>query len=107
MGVVLRNENGGFLSAMGGKQDGVLDSRIAEVVGVREALSWLKRKEVEEVTIKLNGMVVVQAISNKGRDNSYIWSIIGDCTALVINIKSYCFSFVINKLSYSHYGERG
>ncbi|XP_019155740.1 PREDICTED: uncharacterized protein LOC109152494 [Ipomoea nil] len=41
-GAVVRDHNGGFVAAKSGQMDGVVDPYMAEALGVKEALTWLK-----------------------------------------------------------------
>lgn len=53
-GCVLRNDDGIFVAAYGGKLEGIVDPKIAEAMTFREALSWLKNRNSSQVYIELD-----------------------------------------------------
>ncbi|CAI9761391.1 unnamed protein product [Fraxinus pennsylvanica] len=51
---------------------GIVDPLIAETLGVREALSWIKSKFIGVQTIEMDALLVYSALLNDGVDNSYL-----------------------------------
>lgn len=93
-GCVLRDGSGLFVSCIGGIFAGISDPKLAEAMAFREALSWLKRKEVSKVYIELDALSVVQAFRNDLNDASYFGSLIQDCLSLSKDLRSLLVYYV-------------
>lgn len=93
-GCVLRNDQGKFVVGLGGCFEGVTDPKQAEAMDVKEALTWLKSKGINQVHIELDCLAVVQAINSKKTDMSYFGSIIADCKLIVQDLGSFSLYFV-------------
>ncbi|KAM6571333.1 hypothetical protein CsatA_015413 [Cannabis sativa] len=59
---VARDHDGRFIEAFTVLLEGCVDPVIAEVVGVKEALSWIKRHQWGRVDVETDSLVVVQAV---------------------------------------------
>ena len=70
-GCILRDDSGGFVACCGGRLVGALDPRVAEALAFREALSWLKNLDKQQVYIELDNLSVVETIRTKTCDNSF------------------------------------
>lgn len=78
-GCNLRDSSGSFVAGRGGQLLGALDSRVAEALAFREALSWLKNLKKQNVYVELDNLDVVEAVRSKTKDDSYFGAIITDC----------------------------
>ncbi|CAI9769873.1 unnamed protein product [Fraxinus pennsylvanica] len=67
---------------------------IAETLGVREALSWIKAKFPEVQTIEMDALLVYNALQNDEEDNSYFGILIDECHLFVRELSNLKFSWV-------------
>ncbi|XP_060974712.1 uncharacterized protein LOC133039780 [Cannabis sativa] len=58
---------------------GCVTPEIAEVIGIKEALSWIKRKGWEKVVVESDALVVVQAINSSIQMPSQFGLLVEDC----------------------------
>lgn len=89
-----RDSSGMVREAFASCHWGSVDPGIAEAIGVREALSWIKRKEWAKGEIESNCLIVVQAIQSSVEMISYFGSIISDCRVLLRELKHVVLRFV-------------
>ena len=77
---------------------------MAEVLGVREALYWVKRMGIYNVMLKTDALEVVRAFHSSVLDNSSYCLVVGDCLALsseLVRVKfRFCRRFV-NQVAHS------
>ncbi|KAK9160831.1 hypothetical protein Syun_007172 [Stephania yunnanensis] len=59
-GVVLLDDLGTSIAAMGGKVIGVVERREVEAIGVREALSWVKGRGINGVFIETDAEMMLK-----------------------------------------------
>ena len=55
---------------------------VVDTLSIKEALSWIKENNQEDVVLETNCLLVVQALRSKIRMDSYFGSIIEDCKSL-------------------------
>uniref|UniRef100_A0A803NTG1 Reverse transcriptase n=1 Tax=Cannabis sativa TaxID=3483 RepID=A0A803NTG1_CANSA len=67
---------------------------MAEVMGVREALSWIKKKLWQSVIVETDSLIVVQAIRSPLEMVSYFGSVISDCKTLLEELSGVSVLFV-------------
>ncbi|CAI9755784.1 unnamed protein product [Fraxinus pennsylvanica] len=94
LGLVIRDELGSFVAARIVPVQGIVDPLIAEALGVREALSWIKSSSFEVRTVELDALMVYTALQNKGVDNSYFGAIIEECRLLARDLPNLNFHWV-------------
>lgn len=92
-GCILRDESGDFVAGYGGKLSGAIDSRVAEALAFREALSWLKKLNKQQVYIELDCLGVVEAIRTRTFDSSFFGSILSDCSDFLKDLRSHFVYF--------------
>ncbi|KAM6559662.1 hypothetical protein CsatA_028901 [Cannabis sativa] len=63
-------------------------------MGVREALSWLKKKGWNRVTIESDSLTVVQALRSSLPKSSYFGGVISDCKTLLEGVSDVSILFV-------------
>ena len=79
-GCVLRDSSGAFLGPCSKCQPSSnLCPLLAEACGVREALSWLKELQVQDVDLEVDVLCVINAINSYSADLSPVRLIISDC----------------------------
>ncbi|KAJ9176027.1 hypothetical protein P3X46_014520 [Hevea brasiliensis] len=63
-GMVLRDSNGGFVTALTGIAQGLRSAREAEVITIREALAWFKRSQLSRVLVETDSQEVAFAFQS-------------------------------------------
>uniref|UniRef100_A0A803PCK9 Reverse transcriptase domain-containing protein n=1 Tax=Cannabis sativa TaxID=3483 RepID=A0A803PCK9_CANSA len=103
-GCVARDHTGQLLEAISDSRIGGVLPEIAEVVGMKEALSWIKRKGLEDVFIETDSLMVVQAMNSTVHMPSYFGLLVEDCRLILSSLKNIFISFVYrsaNKAAHS------
>ncbi|KAH1113482.1 hypothetical protein J1N35_006860 [Gossypium stocksii] len=67
---LVRDPDGHWLQGLSSFTMCVLEPRLAKAFAVREALSWLRRKEVDSVIVESDSLLVINAITGNGVDDS-------------------------------------
>ena len=57
-----RDHEGQVVNVISSCRDGVLSSELAKAVGVRDALSWIKSKNWQNVVLETDCLILVQGI---------------------------------------------
>nr|XP_016455041.1 PREDICTED: uncharacterized protein LOC107779186 [Nicotiana tabacum] len=94
-GMLIRDTHGnfvrGFSTLLGASHDAV----IAEILTVREALSWLKMQHHRSpITIEMDCLLAKQALERSDSGNSYFDIIVQDCKELMRDFTSISLYFV-------------
>ncbi|KAM6584005.1 hypothetical protein CsatB_011007 [Cannabis sativa] len=93
-GCVARNSSGILLEAFFASRWGCVSAEIAEVIGIKEALSWIKRKGWEKVVVESDALVVVQAINSSIQMPSQFGLLAEDCRVILSSLNNVLVSFV-------------
>ncbi|KAM6582578.1 hypothetical protein CsatB_009580 [Cannabis sativa] len=93
-GCVARDSNGLLLEAISDSRFGVVKPEIAEIIGIKEALSWIERKHWTNVVIETDALVVVQAIQSSILMPSQFGLLVGDCRVLLSSLNNVSLKFV-------------
>lgn len=96
---VVRNDKGEVVDARSRGYMGRVSSENAEAISVREALSWTKESNWQEVTIETDCLLVVQALRSSDLMLSYFGRIIKECKLIIENLKDRHVSVVFVKRS--------
>lgn len=91
---VARDHTESVLEAITSCREGAVTPELAEALGVREALSWLKRKQLHAVVVKTDSLMVVQSIRSALPMLSYFGSIISDCKELLVELSDVSLLFI-------------
>ena len=93
-GFVARYDNG--LLIEGGTQlwCGRIDPILAEAVGMREVLSWIKAKHWNKVYVESDCLALVQALRSNVDMISSFGRVISACRALLLDLPNVSISFV-------------
>ena len=71
-----------------------VEPKHAEALCIREALSWIKDLQIDNVKLLLDSALSVEAIRNDFTDDSYFGLIISDCKVLLSSFDSVSIEFV-------------
>lgn len=74
--------------------EGITDPSIAEGMGLREALSWIKMKQMSNVIVEMDAQIIVKAMHNYASSASYLGLVIDDCKDISRSITNLCVVFV-------------
>ena len=88
------NDQDHTLEAISCCRNGVVSPELAEAMGMREALSWIKKKAWDKVTIETDCVTVVQALRSSISMYSYFGSLISECKSLWNDVKNIKILFV-------------
>lgn len=93
-GGIVRGTNGEFIAAIQDAFVGNFPPLIAEAVGLREVLSWIKERGFASVIIESDSKLLVDAIRSDGEDFTYFGTLVDDCKALLRAISRCSIHFV-------------
>ncbi|KAM6569605.1 hypothetical protein CsatB_017590 [Cannabis sativa] len=93
-GLVARDHSCRLIEAVSGSRFGAVHPGVAEVIGVKEALSWIKRKQWSNVVVETNALVVVQAIKGSVNMPSQFGMLVRDCRDLMATLNNVSLCFV-------------
>lgn len=85
---VVRNDRGEVLEARSKCRVVSISPDIAEAMGVREALSWTKESNHQNVVIETDCLVVVQAMRASDLLSSYFGVLIKECKSMIHDLSS-------------------
>ncbi|XP_060959373.1 uncharacterized protein LOC133030597 [Cannabis sativa] len=93
-GLVVRDHSCRLIEAVSGSRFGAVHPGVAEVIGVKEALSWIKRKQWSNVVVETDALVVVQAIKGSVNMPSQFGMLVRDCRDLMATLNNVSLCFV-------------
>ncbi|XP_060962327.1 uncharacterized protein LOC133032410 [Cannabis sativa] len=102
-GWVARNSNGTLIEAVSGSRLDCVLPEIAEVIGIKEALSWIKGKGWDKVVVEFDALVVVQAITSTLHMSSQFGLLVEDCRLILSTLNNVQIKFVnrsANRVAY-------
>ncbi|XP_074337025.1 uncharacterized protein LOC141674201 [Apium graveolens] len=85
--LVARNHRGKIVDALAKCHQGTIRPEMAEIMGIREALSWVKTQPGKGFVVETDSLVAVQAIRSSAIKLSYLGRIIEDCKTLLGELK--------------------
>ncbi|XP_060970037.1 uncharacterized protein LOC133037192 [Cannabis sativa] len=93
-GCVIRNTDGDLVSVFAGAKQGKVSPEIAEAMGIREALSWLKNHNFSHATVESDSLVCVAAIRSNEKLNSGFGFIVEECKLILRSLLNVTLCFV-------------
>ncbi|KAM6599952.1 hypothetical protein CsatA_019561 [Cannabis sativa] len=93
-GLVARNCHGHLIEARSCSEPGYLDAAVVEAIGIKEALSWIKDKQWQDVQLETDCLVAVQALHSSVPLRSPFGVVIQECKELLVSLKSVQIQFV-------------
>ncbi|XP_060959222.1 uncharacterized protein LOC133030484 [Cannabis sativa] len=82
IGMVARNHDGVLIEARTVLSHGAVDPPLAEAIGLKEALSWIKDMQWQNVSLESDCLVAIQAIRSSLKMHSLFGLVIRDCKTL-------------------------
>ena len=87
--MIVRNHAGDLVESKASCRQGTVNPEMAELMGIREALSWLKDKDYAGAIVE-TGLAMVQAIRSSTATLSYLGRVINECKSLLLlSLKHY------------------
>ncbi|KAM6582866.1 hypothetical protein CsatB_009868 [Cannabis sativa] len=93
-GFIARDHDGILIEAFQSCKPGAIDAELAEAIGVKEALSWIKRKGWQNVIVETDCINVVHALRSKVHMISPYGSIINESKLLLSVLNNVSVIFV-------------
>ena len=78
--MIARNHEGNLMEAKACCKQGSLSPDLAEAIGIREALSWIKSKGWPKVVLETDCLLITQAIRCSSINLSYVGRVVDECT---------------------------
>ncbi|KAM7497885.1 hypothetical protein LguiA_022299 [Lonicera macranthoides] len=70
------------------------DPLLAEAISLREALSWIKDKNMSNVYVESDSQLLISAIRSDFEDSSYFGLIVNECKSLASGLVGCHFNFI-------------
>ncbi|XP_074378327.1 uncharacterized protein LOC141719860 [Apium graveolens] len=84
---IARNHRGDLVEAVSSCKQGIVDPVLAEAIGVREALSWVKERGWQVVDLETDCLALIQAIRCSTINLSYLGRVVDECRSLLLLLK--------------------
>lgn len=84
---VIRNHDGGMIEARSRCLRGRPGAELADAIGIREALSWLKNEDLRNVVVESNCLQVIQTTRSSFLCHSYLGRVIQECRDLLTSLQ--------------------
>lgn len=93
LGFVLRNSDGNFIAAATKHWRGNFQPKLAEAIGVREALKWLKDMQYDNIQVETDALLVIKGLNNATTDSSFDL-VLEDIRLIANDFHNISFAFV-------------
>ncbi|XP_030486875.2 uncharacterized protein LOC115703783 [Cannabis sativa] len=94
MGCLARNHAGQVLEAFTSSEEGIVRPEIVEIIGIKEALSWIRRHNWQNVLLETDSLVCVQAIQSELYMPSEFGLLVNDCRIALSSLSHVAIQFV-------------
>lgn len=85
--MIARDHYGALVEAAAYCKQGTIEPIMAEALGIKEALSWVKKGEYNGVIIESDCLALIQAIRSATVNLSYLGRIVQDCKSMLVSLK--------------------
>ncbi|KAM6585124.1 hypothetical protein CsatB_012126 [Cannabis sativa] len=93
-GCVVRDTEGTLTAAFAGVKTGSVSPELAEAMGIREALSWLKNHPFSQAIVETDSLVCAEAIRSAEVFASSFGSVVDDCKKILESLSNVSLLFV-------------
>ncbi|KAM6584214.1 hypothetical protein CsatB_011216 [Cannabis sativa] len=93
-GFVVRNSQGLLIEGVTKRFNGSATPEFVEALGVKEALSWIKRNQPTQVILETDCLVFVQALRSSIDMISMFGQVVNDCKALLKELQNVSIFFI-------------
>lgn len=91
---VARDDTGNLIEAISCCRTGNMAPEMVEVMGVREALSWVKRNHWRKVVVETDSLMVVESIRSTIPMPSYFGGVISECRDFLQSLPNVSLIFI-------------
>ncbi|KAL8118289.1 hypothetical protein AgCh_015995 [Apium graveolens] len=81
---IARDDHGDLVQARTQYLSGIVSSTMAEVLAIKEALSWIKSKDRSKVVVESDCLTAIRAIRNKTPIVSHLGHVVHSCRNMLI-----------------------
>lgn len=92
--MVARDATCELLQARTVRTQGLFSSEMAEIMGIKEAVSWMKQRGWRHVVIESDCLVTVQAVGSKIRMISPFVHLVEDCRTMLFDLNTVSLFFI-------------
>lgn len=85
---IVRDHNGDLVEAMSRCLQGTVSPELAEALRIKEAISWVEKKQQTNVVIETDCLVLVQWIRSSYNSFSYVRRLVNECRQLLLCLQS-------------------
>lgn len=85
--MIARDHSGELVEAATYCRPGSLDPKMAEALGIKEALSWVKKKDCSGLVIESDCLTLIQAICSSSVTLLYLGRVVQDYKSLLVSFK--------------------
>lgn len=103
--LVVRDHAGSLVEAIANCCQESVTLDFAEAIGIREALSWVKKERQCDVVVETDCFAMVQWIRNSYTTLSYLGRIVDECKILLIGLQNQNLMLRFVKRSANHYNK--
>ncbi|KAL8133302.1 hypothetical protein AgCh_008677 [Apium graveolens] len=103
IGIIAHDHHGSLLEAMTRRFNEVMNPSMVEAIAIKEALSWAKNKQCNQITIEYDCLVVVQLIRSSTLMRSVLGKVIKECRRFITdsnNVELYFIKRSANMAAY-------
>lgn len=93
-GFILRDSTNCVIKCSSWTMQGVLDPTVAEALGIREALSWLKANNFSQVEFETDCQLLVFALQQVIQPSTSLGLVVSDCLNLIRELSSISIVFI-------------
>ncbi|XP_074356412.1 uncharacterized protein LOC141696125 [Apium graveolens] len=86
--MVARDHYGGLVAAKSSCRGGYMTPELAEAIGIKEALSWVKDTMEQPASIETDCLTIVQAIRCSSINFSYLGRVVDECKSLLSDLQN-------------------
>lgn len=94
-GCVVRGASGNFIAAHAAAAPGLHDAFLAEVLGFRGTLTWIRSLHIDNIIFESDSQLLVRAFHTNSLDNSYAGAVLDDCKVLLASFNSFLVNHVL------------
>ncbi|XP_030502362.2 uncharacterized protein LOC115717515 [Cannabis sativa] len=93
-GIVVRDDGGRLIEAVASYVTGGTQPKLAEIMRIKEALSWVKRKGIQDVVIESDSLLSIQALESSIRMPSVFGLMVVECQTVLFSLVNVKICFV-------------
>lgn len=93
-GVIARGVDGSIIEVFVVYHVGIVQPANAEIMTIKEALSWMKQRNWKDATIETDSLLAIQALSSSLQMSSSFGLLVNDCREFLNTFINVCICYV-------------